>query len=201
MSGHYTEECHKTFTNGASAIAQYLRVKLSAGVLAAAGLTDAGIGIATRRIEASVPGDVMLNTCEGTVPMVAAVAISSGDTVYTAASGKISNVQGAGSYELGVALEAASGDGSVIEVLAHPPRKPSASGKYTFVAADDTAGTKDIVTGLTNINSFIVQILTSAGVQTAADVVITEAAGTITIADGSSYKLTANHVARWVALG
>lgn len=204
MSGQFVENAHKSLLNGGTAVGQYLRVKLAAGVLSVAGLTDAGIGITSRRIEADAHGDAWLFPGAGglgTLPMVAAVAITAGDAIYTAASGKVSNVQGVGSYRIGTALESGSGDGSIIEVQCQAPAKPIAAGSYTFVTADDTAGTKDIVTGLDNPASIAVQILTAAGVQTGADVVISEASGTITIADGSSYKLTADHVAYWQAFG
>lgn len=74
-------------------------------------------------------------------------------------------------------------------------------GTYTMVAADDTAGLTDIVTGLSSVSAFIVQILTAAGVVTAADVVLTVTDGTIRVADGSSYALTAGHFAKWIAIG
>lgn len=201
MSGQFVENNHKAFTNGASALSMYQRVKLSSGVLAVAGLTDPGIGIVTRLVAANAPGDVHLIRSNGTVPMIAAVAITAGDTLYTAAAGKVSNVQGAGSYEIGTALEAASGDGAYLEVQMKDPKKPYAAGTYTFVTADDTAGTKDIDTGLDNVASFQAELVTAAGVVTGADVVKSVSGGTITIADGSSYKLTADHILRWSAFG
>ena len=201
MSGQWIENQHKTFTNGSVARSQWLRVKLAAGVLELAGLADAGIGVVTRRVEASVPGDVLLHRGMGTRPMVAAVAITAGDAIYSAADGKVSNVHGVDSYLLGTALEAASGDGATVEVLCCEPVRPVARGTYTMVAGDDSAGTKDIVTGLGSIASFQVEVVTGAGVVTGADMVKSATAGTITIADGSSYKLTAGHFARWVAFG
>lgn len=204
MSGQYVESNHKSLVNGGTAIGRYLRVKLTAGYLALAGLADEGIGITRSRVEADAHGDVWLHPGAGgmgTQPMVAAVAISAGDAIYTAASGKVSNVQGVDSYLLGIALEAASGDGAIFEVLCKSPSRPIARGTYTMVAGDDTAGTKDIDTGLDNISSFQVEVVTAAGVVTGADMVKSATGGNITIADGSSYKLTANHIARWVAFG
>lgn len=204
MSGQFVENAHKALLNGGTAIAQYRRVKLAAGVLSVAGLADAGIGITSRRVEADVHGDVWLHPGSGgvgTQPMVAAVQIAAGDAIYTAADGEVSNVQGVGSYLLGYALEAASGDGAIFEVQCQAPSKPYAAGAYTFVADDDSAGTKGIDTGLDNIASLSVQLLTNAGVQTGADAIISHASGVITIADGSSYKLTATHVAYWQAFG
>jgi hypothetical protein len=201
MSGQYVEGNHKSFMNGGTAVNQYLRVKLAAGVLAVAGLAEDGIGQVMRRVEADRHGDVLLHRANGTRPMVAAVQIAAGDKIYTAAAGKVSNVQGVGSYLIGKAVDAASGDGAYVEVLACDPVKPWASGLYTFVAADDTAGTKAIVTGLDNIASFQAEFVTAAGVVTGADVIKSSSGGTITVADGSSYKLTADHILRWAAFG
>jgi len=200
-AGQYVEGNHKSFMNGDTAVNQYLRVKLVAGVLVLAGLTDAGIGQVMRRVEASRHGDVLLHRANGTRAMVAAVQIVAGDPIYTAANGKVSNVQGAGSFLIGTALSSASGDGAYVEVQGCDPIKPYASGSYTMVAGDDTAGTKDIDTGLDNIASFQVEVVTGAGVVTGADMIKSATGGNITIADGSSYKLTANHIARWVAYG
>lgn len=107
----------KAFTNGATAIDRYLRVKLSSGVLALAG-DEPDIGVTSRRVEASVPGDVILRSKPGTTPMVAAKAIAAGDVVYSAADGKVTDAGGA--ERIGVALDAATGDGAVIEVLRAP---------------------------------------------------------------------------------
>lgn len=107
----------RTFTAGA-AIAENLRVKLSSSKLAAAGLAEAEIGTVTRETFADLDlVAVRLRTANGTAKMVASAAISADATVYTAAAGKISSTQGTGAYEIGTALEAATADGDVIEVL------------------------------------------------------------------------------------
>lgn len=111
----YVESPTKTFTAGA-AISQFLRVKLSAGVLAAAGVGDDDLGTIESASFAS--GDiraVRLMSAQGTRKMVAAGAISAGARVFQAASGKIDDV-GAGRC-IGIALEAASANNDVIEVL------------------------------------------------------------------------------------
>lgn len=119
----YVETPTKGFTAG-GAIAQYLRVKLSGGELAAAGLTDLEIG--TIEEAALADGDVRevrLRTAPGTAKMVAAGEITAGAAVYTAASGKISATAASTSYAIGHALEAATADGDIVEVLryAHGP--------------------------------------------------------------------------------
>lgn len=109
----------RTFVAGA-ALAADLRVVLSSGKLAAAGINDVEIGT----IETDVFADldmaaVRLRTAEGTVRMVSAGAIAVGADVYGAASGKVDDV-GGGVY-IGVALTASAGSGEVIEVLRTDP--------------------------------------------------------------------------------
>ncbi len=61
---------------------------------------------------------VRLRTAAGTCKMVAAATgITVGCEVYTAAGGKISHSYASGSYPIGMALEASTADGDVIEVL------------------------------------------------------------------------------------
>lgn len=113
----YVDSPCKTFTAG-GAIAQYLRVKLSAGKLAACDAADSGVG--TIEEAAFADGDlkvVRLWNAAGTRKMVAAGAVSQYANVYGAAGGKVDDV--ANENFVGIALEAASGDGSVIEVYTH----------------------------------------------------------------------------------
>jgi len=117
MSGQYVTTPTKSFLNGATAIDKYLRVKVSSSVLAAAGATDAEIGVTSARVEASEHGSVILRTAQGTCPMVASGAVSAWAAVYTAASGKVSATEASGAYQIGVAMEAATADGDIIEVL------------------------------------------------------------------------------------
>ena len=108
----------KPFT-ASGAIAQYARVKQNSdGTVAAAAATDRDIGTATRATFASGdPVAVKLRSAAGTHKMIAAGAITAGALVYSAASGKVSATAATGSYVLGTALEAATADGDVIEVL------------------------------------------------------------------------------------
>lgn len=157
----FVETPTKTFTAGA-AIAKYLRVKLSSGKLAASGATDDDLG----QIEDASFADldvrsVRLRTAPGTCKMVAAGAITAGARVYQAASGKIDDtVTG---KLVGTALEAATADGDVIEVLRHSqPDTPLvgvaagykvARGQHTTVAASDT-----VVTGLATVVAVVAQL-------------------------------------------
>lgn len=110
----FVETACKSFTAG-GAIAQYLRVKLSAGVLAAAGSTDRDIGVMEwPALAANDVVAVRLRTAQGTCKMVADGVIEAGADVYCGASGKVS---GSGTVLRGTALEAAATNGDVIEVL------------------------------------------------------------------------------------
>src|SRR3990167_1829910 len=109
----YVETPTRAFT-AAGAIAQHLRVK-TPGALALAGSTDHELGTAERAAFAS--GDVIsvrLRTAQGTAKMVAVDAITKGNPAYAAASGKIS---ASGTVLIGIALEASTADGDVIEIL------------------------------------------------------------------------------------
>lgn len=115
----------KAFEAGA-AIAAFLRVTLSSGRLAAAGVNDLGIGtIEEASFAATAPYDVRsvrLWSANGTRKMVAAGAIAAGAKVYAAAGGKISATRSA--VCLGIALETATANNDVIEVLIVVSREP-----------------------------------------------------------------------------
>lgn len=104
-----------------AAFAPYLRVKLDAGVLAAAALADRELGTLEQRVLAgdSVAAVVPRNA-PGTRKMVAAAAFAANTVVFTAAGGKISSTAALGSRRVGIALEAASGDNSIVEVFNDP---------------------------------------------------------------------------------
>lgn len=100
-----------TATATAVAIAAYLRVALDAnGLVAAAAIGVAGVGITKQAFAASGTGLVRLLNAPGTQIATASEAIVVGDLVYSAAGGKVSKTA-AGAILLGVATSAASGDG------------------------------------------------------------------------------------------
>ena len=106
---------YPSFPNSA-ALGRGLRVKLTAGVLAAAGASDDELGVLPEAVLASdTMASVIPNGTPGVVEMVAAVAITQYATVFTAAGGKI-GVTATG-LRRGIAMEAASGDNSIIKVL------------------------------------------------------------------------------------
>ncbi len=109
----YVETSTITATAGA-AIGKNLRVKRSGANVVVATAADTAIGVTMRQSFAS--GDriaIKTATAGGTLPMVAGGAINTGVEVFAAAGGKIA---ASGTVSIGTALEAASGDGHVIQV-------------------------------------------------------------------------------------
>lgn len=114
----------KTFQLGTGGGALYRLVKLDSGdvVLNTATATDDPVGAI---VGIDGPGDagdfaaVQFLKDDGTVPLEAAGAVTQNADVYAAADGKVQALPSvAGDYrKIGIALQAASGDGSVIEVL------------------------------------------------------------------------------------
>lgn len=104
------------------AVAQYARVIVeSDGKVVEAGITEIGDGIAMR--EAFDAGDkisVKLWNSAGSFYMIAGEAFSAAADLYTAADGKAADTAASTSFKFAKALEAASGDGSIVEcVLLH----------------------------------------------------------------------------------
>jgi hypothetical protein len=101
-----------------AAFSAYARVKVASdGTISAAGLTDKEVGIAQQAAFAA--GDIInvrLRNAQGTHKMIAAAAITAGNTVYTAASGKISN-SASTAFQVGTALETSTQNNDIIEVL------------------------------------------------------------------------------------
>lgn len=114
----YTDNNCKTFVAD-EAIAVHLRVKLdSDGRVTTAALADKEIGTAVT--PAAAAGDVItvrLRSAAGTHKMVAIEALAIGATVYTETGGKVQDTAATGAFQIGTALEAATADGDVIEVL------------------------------------------------------------------------------------
>ena len=108
----------KTFEADA-AISQFARVKLDAdGKVTNAGLTDREIGTAQR--DAFPAADIIpvkLRTAAGSHKMIAVEASAVGAHVYTEASGKVQDTAASTSYLLGIAVNASSADGDIVEVI------------------------------------------------------------------------------------
>lgn len=80
--------------------------------------------------------------------------------------------------------------------------KDVAYGTYTAVAADATANQTDIVTGLADLDLTKGAVsIKRSGTDVTGDAAITEpTAGTIRVADGSTYVLTAGDIINWLAV-
>lgn len=135
----------------------YLRVKLSGDhTVTVAGLDDIEIGVARAAAAAAAdPVSVLTETKQGTMVLVAAGAISQNALVYPAASGKVSaTVKGAPRW---IALEAAAGDGSVIECM-----------RFNSAVVKNTAdpGTGVAITVPPQCSAHIALTIASAGAET-----------------------------------
>lgn len=110
----FVETPVRKFTAG-GALTIYSRVK-TPGALAVAGVGDPDLG--TIEVAALASGDVVpvrLRSATGTVKMIAAGAITKGNVVYAAASGKVST--SVNLYPVGIALETVTANNDIVEVL------------------------------------------------------------------------------------
>ncbi len=107
----------RAFPVGASAITVGTRVSLSSGLAIAAGAPNGtALGVAIGDAAANGIVTVKLNTAGGTHEMKAGGVISAGAVVYPAASGKVLATTTSANNPIGIALEAATADGDIIEV-------------------------------------------------------------------------------------
>lgn len=115
----YADNPQKAFVAD-EAIAIHLRVKLdSDGRVTVAGLADRAIGVAVT--PAFAAGETVTVRLFGkTHKMVAVEALNAGVLLYGEAAGKVQDTAQATAFPVGIALEAATADGDVIEVLEMP---------------------------------------------------------------------------------
>jgi hypothetical protein len=128
----------------AGAIAQHLRVK-TPGAVAVAGASDVSIGTMEFPCLAAGPCTIRLRSAQGTKKMVANAAITAGNTVYAANDGKVAPT---GSVREGVAMESATHNNDVIEVMDAP--------HVDLVAAAGITLPTVTFNGLTTANKIIV---------------------------------------------
>ena len=153
----YVDTPTKTFIAG-GALDQHLRVKLSSGKLAAAGVADDWIG--TTVTEAFADGDAVAVRLRGapTSKYIAAGAITTGARVYAAASGKVDDT--VTTELIGIALPlnsessttAAGANNDICEVLNIPGMsggRRTVSGEVTLDGSNPTP----VTTGLNTITS------------------------------------------------
>ena len=112
---------YKAFPAG-GAIGKFLLVKWGAGVLAVAGTTEEYVGVSMHDVFAI--GETMLvrlRSGSGTCKMTAGEGIAQGAVVFGKASGLIGDSIVASEIRAGIALEAATNSGDIIEVLTGSP--------------------------------------------------------------------------------
>lgn len=125
-----------------SALAEGTRVKMTAGFLVAASSSEDELGTIEQRVLATDPvASVTPINWAGVRHMIAAGAVTQYAAVYAAASGKI---DASGTLLRGVALEAASGSGSVIKVLF---ANGASLGSQTLIVASATVAAAGTVQG------------------------------------------------------
>lgn len=110
----YIQNATVTYTVGASALTKHTRVKLASGLLVVAGAGEPAIGTVLDNYASGDVAAVRLFSSGGTFHMVASAAITANALVYGAASGKVSST--ATGTCIGIAKEAASADGNILEV-------------------------------------------------------------------------------------
>ncbi len=135
-------ECKSPLTFSADVeIAQKLRVGIKAGSVTQppevdiAGVGVRGVGVNQYLVAIGKDCAVVPYNKTGTMEMVAAGAFSIGADIYPAAGGKVDDVI-AGS-KIGTALEAATGDGDIVEILPN---------FFESAEVANTPGTTDIAT-------------------------------------------------------
>lgn len=111
-----------SFTAGGT-IAQYRLVKLDSTegrVVATSGITDLAVGAS---MESATTGGLVSVQNAGKVKLTASAVVTLGDQLMATASGagKVSTASGATAKSIGVALQAAGGDGDIIEVQLFAP--------------------------------------------------------------------------------
>lgn len=137
------------------ALGQFLRVIFGTSTVSLAGVADSEDGtMENPTFAATETATVRLRTAGGTCKMVASAAITAGADVFAAASGKIAPT---GSIFIGKALQAASGDGSVIEVLRKS--RTTAVGPVVLAAASGAIAIASSVVVITKTGSLAAMTL------------------------------------------
>lgn len=194
----YVETPTKGFT-ASGAVSQFNRVYVSAaGVVAVAGATTPGVG--TAEVDAA-SGDtlaVRLWSAAGTRKMVAAAAISAGAPVYAAASGKVTS---SGSLYVGRALEAATTDGDVIEVLTSGPDLGAARVLRTRVTTANVNAGATLLAAIPGLKYRIhdmafIAIGGGAATATTVDILGTQSASSVKLLAAAVAALTQNTLLR-----
>jgi len=149
----------KSFTAG-GALGQYLRVKASSGKMALAGTSDRELGVTEYEVFADLdPIAVRIRTAEGTFKGVASEAITAFAICYAGASGKVAST---GTVMVGIALEAATADGDVIEIMRlgqDPQNNDAGTDEAAFVVDQDGTGAKVSIDTNSATGDFLLKIV------------------------------------------
>lgn len=138
MATQVNETGIRTFKAGA-AVTQYRRVKVdSNGDVIHAGLDEKGIGHALTTVASGDHVAVKLWNHPGTIKITCAAAVDKNDILYAAAAGKYNDDQAGTGAGLVKALEAGSGDDSLIEAM---PLDTESSGLVYANIADSASVT------------------------------------------------------------
>jgi hypothetical protein len=113
-----TEGRTKTFTAG-EPIGEHILARLnSSGLLEVCQLGEVPVSVMyTPAFAAGQPCAVTLVSADGTFKCIAAGAFSQGAVVYGRADGKVDDISTTSAIRVGIALEAATNSGDVIEVM------------------------------------------------------------------------------------
>lgn len=195
----YTEAAVRQFTANA-ALGQHLRVTtLSTGKVA---LAEAGqMGVGTMENVATAADElvgVRLNSAHGTRKVVANGAISEGSLVYCASSGKVGS---SGTVSYGVALEAATADGDVIEVTSYNPDPGVVRQLRTRVAIADVNAGLTLLPALQNrkyrvCDMAVISVGGAAAAVTTVDILGTQSSSSVKLLAAAQASLTQSAVIR-----
>ena len=194
----YTEASVEQFTANA-ALGQFLRVYLgSNGKVALAGVNDFGVGTVEN---ASTAADekigVRLNSAVGSRKVVASGAITVGDPVFCGAAGKVSS---SGATRYGIALEAATADGDVIEVLVSGDTGGVHHVRSRFTIAEVNAGATILAAipgrAYRVCDMALISVGGAAGAVTTVDILATQSTSSVKLLAAAQANLTQSALLR-----
>lgn len=194
----YTEASVEHFTANA-ALGQFLRVYLgSNGKVALAGINDFGIGtVENAATAADEKIGVRLNSAVGTRKAVASGAITVGDPVFCGAAGKVSS---SGATRYGIALEAATTDGDVIEVLVSGDTGGVHHVRSRFTIAEVNAGATILAAvpgrAYRVCDMALISVGGAAGAVTTVDILATQSASSVKLLAAAQANLTQSALLR-----
>ena len=192
MSG-FVDECLRSFPCSSFACAPHLRVTWNGTTLALASNTEVEVGtMAARTLSTDTSGSVRLRTADGTTLMVASEAITNGNPVYAAASGKIA---ASGTVLEGTALQDATANNDVIEVLRISSASDAAAAggttATTFEVNSDSATPKIALTTQTGgTGDFTTTLKPEATLSGDNAIIVPEADGDVLVAAALAQTLT-----------